>query len=481
MENTQVLNLAVDKVKLLHEASDAQLAVAEIWVCRSGQNSHKLPIDITAIKQAEPTLINKFLVAGYDEKNKDFKGHEGLAQRIVGFFPKENKIRYVDDGDGETYLVANAIISKVYVPWAYDSFVSNNYREVSMEISVAETEVREDGYTWITSFFVNGVTILGLNRKASIAGSHAVITEFADLIEQGEQFYQEFSINSNSDLTDAEAKNKVEEEQTNMEFNKEEFAKVVGMTASQMESLMSMACREKKFSYEGETYECTKYYMRDYSNEYIFAYDNQADTLVALSYTFEDGKPKIDFENPKGCMETFVVDDSEPQVLGFSEVINEAIARKEELFSVEKETLTGELSKELKETQEKFSTIEGEKEVVVKELEDLKVTFEAVKTEVETLKEFKSNVEETEKKNKIEFAIQNVIEDLNAEQIAEWKGKVDTFESVDAFANAIQSFAYGLTKNKKGKNKAEFDRISIPNTSQEDNSKSDNVWSRLKK
>ncbi len=158
MKANEVLKFEIDKAKILHDASEDQLAILEIYVCHDGLNKHNMLIDIDTIKAAVPTLMNKFLVAGFD--GEDFEGHEPDEQ-IIGFFPKENNIRYETLENGKTYLVCNAILSKYYASWAYDVFVDDtNYRSVSMEICVAEKELTKYGIPEIKSFILNGVKVL---------------------------------------------------------------------------------------------------------------------------------------------------------------------------------------------------------------------------------------------------------------------------------------------------------------------------------
>ena len=84
--------------------------------------------------------------------------------------------------DGRTYLVAQAIMSKIYAKWAYDVFVDDedNYRSVSMEITVLGTEVNDDdGLEHITKFVFNGVTLLGESHMPACEGANASIIKFS--------------------------------------------------------------------------------------------------------------------------------------------------------------------------------------------------------------------------------------------------------------------------------------------------------------
>lgn len=184
----ETLKFKVDKINLLKELSDEQLAIAEVWVCCEGDNAHELPITHEALVKAIPTLYNKFLVAGFD--GYDFMGHEGSNQLILGFFPKESKIEIRTNEKGVNYIVANAIISKIYAEWAYDIFEETNYRDVSMEIYVLSTKHNEENdKTYITEFCFMGVTVLGLDYTPACSGANIRITKFSD--ENVENFIEE--------------------------------------------------------------------------------------------------------------------------------------------------------------------------------------------------------------------------------------------------------------------------------------------------
>ena len=172
------LSFEVEGFNVIDDYSDNQLAIVEVYVCHDGNNHHNMPIDLSVIKKAKRTLKNKFLVAGFD--GDDFEGHE-LDEQIVGFFPESSEMKFVEK-DGRTYLVAQAIMSKVYAKWAYDVFVDdeNNYRSVSMEITVLGTEVNDDdGLEHITKFVFNGVTLLGESHMPACEGANASIIKFS--------------------------------------------------------------------------------------------------------------------------------------------------------------------------------------------------------------------------------------------------------------------------------------------------------------
>lgn len=184
---TNILKFEVEDVNLIYEASERHFAIAEIWVCHDGNNLHGKPIRLENIKRAAPTLLNKFLVADYEKG--DFTTHTPYEQ-IIGFFPKENNIRY-EEKDGKTFLVANAIISRIYADWAVAVFEKDNRRPVSMEIEVYATKYDEQGREEITDFVFMGVTVLSKKTQEAMVGSNAVVTKFS--VEDAEKFYSEYS------------------------------------------------------------------------------------------------------------------------------------------------------------------------------------------------------------------------------------------------------------------------------------------------
>lgn len=223
------LTFGVEGFNVVDDYSDSQLAVVEIYVCHDGNNLHNMPIDLAVIKKAKRTLKNKFLVAGFD--GYDFEGHEPDEQ-IVGFFPESSEMKFVEK-DGRTYLVAQAIMSKVYAKWAYDIFVEdeNNYRAVSMEITVLGTSIDDnDGLEHITKFVFNGVTLLGEDHTPACEGANASIIKFSK--ENALKLYSKRLKNSDQIKKNfvenmGLAENSRKEESENMDENKEEVVETV--------------------------------------------------------------------------------------------------------------------------------------------------------------------------------------------------------------------------------------------------------------
>ena len=104
------LSFEVQKFSIMDDISDEQFAFVEVYVCHDGNNAHNLPIKLDTIKAAQETLTNKPLVAGFN--GFDFEGHE-VDEVLIGYFPESSHMHYVEK-NGKTYLVAEAIMPKLY-------------------------------------------------------------------------------------------------------------------------------------------------------------------------------------------------------------------------------------------------------------------------------------------------------------------------------------------------------------------------------
>ncbi len=567
----KTLKFKIDDIKLI-EISDSQNALAEVIVCHDGQNRHQMPISLETLKSASPTLINKWLVAGWD--GDDFKGHEE-NQRIIGFFPKENDFKYVySETEDKTYFVANAIISKIYSDWAFDIFKEENFRDCSMEITLVETEVKEDGYEWITSYIYNGVTILGENYTAACDGANIKITKFSEqeLVDIREELSKNFSkigqggkvgqisqvsqtdyINRTNQIDNINESKYVKKEGVcvDKEFNKEEYAKNFNITASEMFEILHNVCKNKKYQSVDGDCEFARYYVIDFDRDCVFAYDYKEDKTCAIPYSIEPKgeSVELDFESVKPAKQKWVVVESETEtkgLLGFAkDILSEEFAKFEKEIEDYKKEIS-EIKQEKDELEKKFSELEDvsvqnndasddsvsddsvsddsvdstdvdskddsgvndtddisdsqdsvdftedcktddvsvlkdEKIELEKKFSELESEFDKLKEENESLMNFKNKVKEEERKSKIEFAINSVSDDLSQEQIDEWRGKVDEFNTVEEFDSAIKVFAYENSKSKRGNNDGEdVIRVSLPDTNGDSGDAGiKSIWERI--
>lgn len=566
-----VVRFTINKYNI-QDISDNQLTKIEMWVTKSGDNKHNLPITEDAIRQSADTLVGKPILYKYNKYTKDFMGHE-VDEIPCGVVLSKDDIRFEYDENEELWLVCTAYIWKYYCPEVLEVFKNHDgEKPISMEIQIVESQQKDDK-TEILSFVFLGVTLIG--DSPAIPNAKATVLKFSEMVEEVRKIlfavpkedmgkndpikidlskksadmttpwgsvdkiqlrdsilkaknYKtlvnkcylvvedgwedspslklkypvcrikdntlvlcksgcEASLsflerNTNADYYKS-AKAKLKKyykilgldtsnfsckDGENMKFNKEEFAQTFGITANEMWNILEAACRDVKYK-DGES-EYAKYWMRDYDEDYIYAFDEEVNKMVAIPYSVEDGVAKLNLEGVKRAKMTYVIiDDDEDEKDDLMEFVHKLVAEKEKAFTTEKEQLNNDIAtykekvSELEKEIEKFSTLEEENKTL--------------KEENARLLEFKTNVEEQERQSKIEFAINSVADDLTQEQIDEWREKAKEFSNPDDFSNAIKAFAYSVAKSK---NKGDVGSIRVPiHTDIVDDNKNKNLWDRL--
>ena len=133
-------NFEVDNFKVVEENSNSQFATLEFDVCRSGDNSHEMPISRSAIQSAAMSIKGKPILAAFDVLDTDFLGHEENEQAVGFFVEEEPQVGEKEhEGKMEKYVTAKAKIWKKYFPNAMDIFKRKEGRsDVSMEIEMID-------------------------------------------------------------------------------------------------------------------------------------------------------------------------------------------------------------------------------------------------------------------------------------------------------------------------------------------------------
>ena len=128
--------------------------------------------------------------------------------------------------------------------------------------------------------------------------------------------------------------------------------------------------------------------------------------------------------------------------------------------------------------EEKCSALEVKCANLETELTTLKNSYSALELKCNSLEKYKTNKENEEKTIAIECALNDVVDILSADEIAQWRKKSLTCSSVDGFKNELKAFAFDIQR-KNGVTPVETLRNSIPQNAQED--EPTNVWDRLAK
>lgn len=178
-------NFEVDNFKVVEENSNSQFATLEFDVCRSGDNSHEMPISRSAIQSAAMSIKGKPILAAFDVLDTDFLGHEENEQAVGFFVEEEPEIIEKDyEGNPELFIHAKGKIWKRYFNNAMEIFKRKGGKtDVSMEIDMLDFQEPEMGKSgFINVFSILGCTLLGV--KPAIRGSEAKVLSFAEIKDE---------------------------------------------------------------------------------------------------------------------------------------------------------------------------------------------------------------------------------------------------------------------------------------------------------
>lgn len=175
----KLINFAVDTIQQIQfdDYDEKEFAIAKVGFLSTRPNSHGLEISEEVLRECASTVLGKWMVAKMNWLGTDATTHEPDEQ-IMGSFPKEQEIEFVEDDDGYLRAYATAVISKMYAKKYYDMFVDDNERAVSVEMGV-ETENGDDMNDKVLSLNIVGVTTLGKNVAPSCPESDVTMIRFS--------------------------------------------------------------------------------------------------------------------------------------------------------------------------------------------------------------------------------------------------------------------------------------------------------------
>ena len=472
------LSFEVEGFNVIDDYSDNQLAIVEVYVCHDGNNHHNMPIDLSVIKKAKNTLKNKFLVAGFD--GDDFEGHEPDEQ-IVGFFPESSEMKFVEK-DGRTYLVAQAIMSKIYAKWAYDVFVDDedNYRSVSMEITVLGTEVNDDdGLEHITKFVFNGVTLLGESHMPACEGANASIIKFSK--ENALKVYSKRLKNSDKIKKDFVKDMELAEGLRKEESEKMDEKEKVVETVEDEEVETLVAEKEKEEEQEEKPNSDDDTYMEDEKcecEEDKMSEDEKSDEESDEEENEDDKEDDDDKdEEDMECEKDFESLTVEQKYEVFRSAVKESLNGCGYLETYDDEYLY--IYDYCENNTFRYSyTLDGTNCIIdvdsktrvmrggyveFEKYEENNTKFEALEKENCELKERLAAYETAEKDKSVEAILSKVIDVLPAERIAELREEAVNYslDNLSVFENEVKAIAFEVVADQVKGKKYSFERMPV--------------------
>lgn len=175
----KLINFAVDTIQQIQfdDYDEKEFAIAKVGFLSTRPNSHGLEISEEVLRECASTVLGKWMVAKMNWLGTDATTHVP-SEHIMGSFPKDQDVEFVEDDDGYLRAYATAIISKRYAKDYCKMFDDDNERAVSVEMAVI-TENGEDINDKVLSFNIVGVTTLGKNVAPSCPESDVTMIRFS--------------------------------------------------------------------------------------------------------------------------------------------------------------------------------------------------------------------------------------------------------------------------------------------------------------
>lgn len=175
----KLINFAVDTIQQIQfdDYDEKEFAIAKVGFLSTRPNSHGLEISEKVLRECASTVLGKWMVAKMNWLGTDTMSHE-TDEQIMGAFPKDQEIEFVEDDDGYLRAYATAVISKLYAKKYCDIFEKDNNRAVSVEMKV-QSENNEDMNDIVLSFSITAVTTLGKGIAPSCPESDVTMIRFS--------------------------------------------------------------------------------------------------------------------------------------------------------------------------------------------------------------------------------------------------------------------------------------------------------------
>ena len=181
---------AVEDIQRLNveEYDENEYCVARMKFLSTRPNSHGLKFSEEVLKRDAKTVLGTWIVA--EMLVGDFTTHTP-AESIIGIVPKDQDVEFVEADDGYLDAYVDVVLSKRYAKDAYDVFVKDNNRSVSIEFNYSHPE--DDEYE-VESYVIRGTTILGKTVNPSVPKANITVTRFSE--EEADKFFAKVHNNS---------------------------------------------------------------------------------------------------------------------------------------------------------------------------------------------------------------------------------------------------------------------------------------------
>jgi len=494
-----------------------ELAIARCMFLSTRPNSHGLVISEEVLAECAKTILGKFLIGNLNLWENDVTTHLQDPD-IFGYFPTEQEIEFVRADDGYLDAYANAVVSKIYATKVYDLFTKDNFRNVSVEMTV--TYANEEDKI-VSAFRISGLTVLAISVNPSCPNAHMEIIRFS--ADEAEKYYQQNSVLGKMEKLASVGKrykvNKTAKAMSNDDWSNVDKTKLRNtiLEAQNTASLVKSVYLKVEKGWEDAPSEKLGYPVMQLKGD-TFVYNrnalanakaraeqqNETEVLSKLSSIYDKLNLNNETSNKESEEKMAKLDEKEKDVVmekpTDEEEVKAEAPKDEEVEPTEEEKASDEESKEEeaeklaeesdeekdeekddKEEDEKDEKEEDDKEKL--SCENAKLTaqvaeFEAkmseMESELEELRKFKADTEEEKKMSIVLNTLAEVKEVMDESSYVKFEetGKECTLETVNAWRNEVLANVTTVLMSKK-------DEESHLRMGVEQESKSQSLWDRF--
>ena len=429
-------------------------------------NAHSITIPVDVLREYAPSVLGKWVTA--EVLYGDCTTHTN-KQHIVGIVPKEQDVEFVEAKDGYLDAYVDCIISKRYAKEYCEVFSEDDaVRSVSIEATFSMVDEHEcDG------FCIKTITTLGKAVNPSVPDANIEIVRFSE--EDAEQYYKNTKEQSMVEKYVDHPINTSKDAVYTGEWDGDEAKKNL-VKEKNYKTLAPKVCLRLEEGWEDR--EVTKLgypVMGLYDGEWRYstkalssslAYAKQNDETEVVN-KIEAIYKKLDLDDDSERKEEAKMEEVKELATVETEVEASAESaleeeKKEEMAEpeIEVEAEECECEPEHDEDHEEEMSADGMKARIAqleKDIESRDNIIMEQNSELETLRQFKKDVEDKEKAISVESIMAECKEYMSDEQYKQMReeGMACEFAAVDAWANKVKAYCFSAVKKTPKKEKSD--------------------------
>ena len=458
-------------------------------------NSHDIVIPENVLREYAPSVLGKWVTA--EVKFNDCTTHTN-GQSIVGIVPKEQDVEFVKADDGYLDAYVDCILSKRYAKEYCNVFSEDDaQRSVSIEATFSMVDEHEcDG------FDIKTITTLGRTVRPSVPDANITIVRFSE--EDAESYYSNLhKSDSLSNLKQfVEERKQLMAEKKTYKIDKSKEA----MSTADWGDYDKATMRDKIMEAKNRDTLVKSVYLlvedgwKDAPSEHLkypvmmldgdkFIYNRNA-LSSALAYAKQNDETEVVNKIKAIYKKLGLDDDSERKEEAKMEEIKELAATEVEAESTLEEKNTEMAEPEIEVKAEEPSCddcdehdhdddgdVEHEEEQEMsaddmkariaqleKDIEDRDNIIMGQNSELETLRQFKKDVEAKEKAISVEAIMAECKEYMSDDCYKQMReeGMACEFADVDAWANKVKAYCFSAVKKTPKKEKTDVFTFAAP-------------------